>query len=79
MTWVNGKHCSLSISIRARNQILPQHILAKSKEELIIEGGVISSEYGTPCLLQIINGRLPTRSTNPIATVVEVASGKGHA
>ena len=31
------------------------------------------------CLLQIIDGRLPTGSTNSITTVVEVASGKGHA
>ena len=28
--------------------IPPQHISAKSKEGLIIEGGVSSSEYGTP-------------------------------
>ena len=28
--------------------IPPQHILAKSKGGLIIEGGVSSSEYGTP-------------------------------
>ena len=33
----------------------------------------------TPFLLQIIDGRLPTGSTNLITTVVEVASGKGHA
>ena len=31
------------------------------------------------CLLQIIDGRLPTGSINSITTVVEVASGKGHA
>ena len=32
-------------------------------------------------LLQIIDGRLPTSSTNQVSitTVVEVASGKGHA
>ena len=33
-------------------KILPQHILAKSKGGLIIEGGVISSEYGTLCDLE---------------------------
>ena len=35
----------------------------------------------TLCLLQIIDGRLPTGSTNQVSitTVVEVASGKGHA
>ena len=33
----------------------------------------------TPCLLQIINSRLPTGNTISITTVVEVASGKGHA
>ena len=35
----------------------------------------------TLCLLQIIEGRLPTGSTNPVSItkVVEVASGKGHA
>ena len=33
----------------------------------------------TLCLLQIIDGRLPTGSTNSITTVVDVASGKGHA
>ena len=34
----------------------------------------------TLCLLQIIDGRLPTGSTNQVSikTVVEVASGKGH-
>ena len=32
-----------------------------------------------PCLLQIIDGRLPTGDTNPITTVVEVTSSKGHA
>ena len=35
----------------------------------------------TPCLLQIIDGRLSTGSTNQVSitTVVEVPSGKGHA
>ena len=35
----------------------------------------------TPCLLQIIDGRLSTGSTNQVSitTVVEVTSGKGHA
>ena len=33
----------------------------------------------TPCLLQIIDSRLPTGSTNSITMVVEVTSGKSHA
>ena len=34
--------------------IPPQHILAKSKGGLIIEGGVSSSEYGTLILYSLI-------------------------
>ena len=33
----------------------------------------------TPCLLQIVDGRLPTGNTNSITMMVEVASGNIHA
>ena len=35
--------------------IPPQHILAKSKGGLIIEGGVMSSEYGTYTIVAFSN------------------------
>ena len=52
-----------------------------------IELGVCSVSYLelrytwelTPCVLQIIDGRLPTGNTNSITTMVEVASGNVHA
>ena len=37
----------LKLEINIEINIPPQHILAKSNGGLIIEGGVISSEYGT--------------------------------
>ena len=48
-----------------------------------IELGVCSVGYlelrYTPCLLHIVDGRLPTGNTNSITTMVEVASGNIHA
>jgi len=43
-----------------------------------VEMTEVEVHMATSCLLQIIDGRLPTGSTNPITTVVEIASGEGH-
>ena len=48
-----------------------------------IQLGVCSVSYlelrYTPCLLQIVDGRLPTGNINSITMMVEVASGNIHA
>ena len=44
--------------------IPPQHISAKSKGGLIIEGGVSSSEYGKP--RQVPTGEMPGRITSSV-------------
>ena len=44
-----------------------------------VETTEVEVHMTTSCLLQIIDGRLPTGSITSIMTAVEVASGKGHA